>query len=107
MRRRANQVFNSTPRRILRKHISTGEVVVGAMLVLVTGGMGWWIAAQEDRFDPGERDISIDVLRAQSVADTLYKTPLKVWVDPATPRGAGAAPTFGLSAAPRVRTGSR
>lgn len=83
VKNRKSRIFNPSKRRILRKQISGGEAVVGVICVAATAGMGLWIAAQEDQFDPGERDISIEVLREQSVEDNLYQTPLKRWVDPA------------------------
>jgi len=78
---------------------TAAEVVVGGLCLVSTLGMGWWVLAQRDRYDPGERDIDIAVLREQSVEDTLYKAPLARWVDPAL-AAAGAG-----SAAPAVELG--
>ena len=44
--------------------------------------MTYWLVEQRSNYDPGERDIDIALLVAQSVEDNLYKTPLKRWRDP-------------------------
>ncbi len=94
---RKGRVFNTLRRpKLLRKEISAGEALVGLSVVAVLGLAGWWISAQRDAYDPGERDISVSVLEQDSVKDTLYKTPLARWRDPATPvSGAASAPDVG------------
>ena len=77
------KVFNRLERpRLLRKEISTTETAVGVLLLLVILGMIYWLVEQRSNYDPGERDIDIALLVAQSVEDNLYKTPLKRWRDP-------------------------
>ncbi|MAW77744.1 MAG: hypothetical protein CMJ95_10240 [Planctomycetes bacterium] len=77
------KVFNRLERpRLLRKEISTTETAVGVLLLLVILGMTYWLVEQRSNYDPGERDIDIALLVAQSVEDNLYKTPLKRWRDP-------------------------
>lgn len=59
--------------------------------------MGVWFASRGDEFDPGERDISMEVLLAQSVEDKLYRTPFKRWIDPAVAFAGGPArPDLGI-----------
>lgn len=80
---RRGKVFNRLGRpRLLRKDISSTETVVGLVLLLTISGMIYWLVEQRDNYDPGERDIDIALLVAQSVEDNLYKTPLKRWRDP-------------------------
>ncbi len=77
------KIFNRLGRpRLLRKEISFVETGVGVLLLLVILGMGYWLVEQRTNYDPGERDIDIALLVAQSVEDNLYKTPLKRWRDP-------------------------
>jgi len=80
---RKNQVFGALRRqKLLRTTISGGEALAGilslAALLLAAG----WVAAQRDAYDPRERDVSMETLLADSVQDTLYKTPLERWRDP-------------------------
>ncbi len=89
------KIFNDRGRKIFRKIIPTSEVVFGVAFVLITLGMGLWFYAQHDNYDPGERDISMEVLEAQSVEDNLYRTPLEPWIEPGTQTAAfvsGGAP---------------
>lgn len=90
---RKGKVFNNLGRpKLLRKEIGLSETVVGLVLLASIVGMGAWFGLQRDQFDPSERDISLAVLQSDSVADTLYKTPLLPWHDPALgPVGAAAS----------------
>jgi hypothetical protein len=74
-------------RRVLRKRISTAEAVCGAGIVVVLALIAFWVVSQKDSFDPAERDISFEALQRDSVEDTLYRTPLRRWVEP------GSAPS--------------
>jgi hypothetical protein len=77
------KVFNSLRRpKLLRKHVPAAEAGVGVVLLLAILGMGAWLVAQRDTYDPAERDISMEILEAQSVEDNLYKAPLKRWREP-------------------------
>lgn len=84
------RIFNKLKRpKLLRQEISGGETVAGVLLLVAIVGMSFWLHAQRDEYDPGERDIDTAVLVAQSVEDDLYKVPLKRWRDPSL--GAGSA----------------
>ena len=93
---RRGKVFNRLGRpRLLRKDISRTETVVGLVLLLSISGMIYWLVEQRDNYDPGERDIDIALLVAQSVEDNLYKTPLKRWRDPNLDEVAAVQVTLG------------
>lgn len=77
-----DKVFNDRPRKVFRKYVGASEVAFSVCFIGLVMLMGLWFAMRKDDFDPGERDISIDVLIAQSVEDHLYEPPLKRWVDP-------------------------
>ena len=81
--KKKDKVFNDRPRKIFRKIIPNGEVVFGVFFIGFVLLMGVWFALRRDDFDPGERDVAIEVLIAQSVEDHLYEPPLLRWVDPA------------------------
>ena len=87
------KIFNDRERKVFRKVIPPQEVTFSVFFILLTAGMAWWFFAQEDNYDPGERDIAIELLQEQSVEDNLYRTPLKRWVDPAlVPAGGEGLP---------------
>ncbi len=91
------KVFNDRNRKVFRKSISHTEVGFSIFFVVFTAAMGWWFLAQRDNFDPGERDISMEVLNEQSVKDNLYRPPLLRWIEPGTVQAAtGAAPDLGI-----------
>lgn len=90
------RLLTQVKRRVLRKHIGRGETVFGGAFVAILLLMAVWIGAQHDNFDPGDRDISFEVLAADSVEDTLYKAPLRPWVEPGTAVGGAMAPDLGL-----------
>ncbi|RLE26346.1 MAG: hypothetical protein DRJ65_05695, partial [Acidobacteria bacterium] len=76
------RVFNPLKRKVLRKRISSTETRFGVAFVVMLVATGIWILAQKDNFDPSDRDISIEVLENDSVEDTLYQRPLKLWQEP-------------------------
>lgn len=88
-KKKKDKVFNDRPRKIFRKIIPTGEVVFGVFFIGFVLLMGIWFAMRRDDFDPGERDVAIEVLVAQSVEDHLYEPPLLRWVDPALRNSSG------------------
>ena len=86
------KVLNQLGRpKLLRKEIPVAEAAVGVLLLLCILGMTLWLRAQRTNYDPGERDIDIALLVAQSVEDKLYRQPLKRWRDPSL-GDASAAP---------------
>ena len=40
-----------------------------------------WVVGQKDNYDPAERDVSFAALEQDSVADTLYRQPVKRWTE--------------------------
>jgi len=93
---KADRIFTNRPRKIFRKHIPTTEMLFGIGFVIFTIAMGVWFAAKRDAYDPTERDISFELLAANTVQDTLYKAPLKRWQDPSAAPTAGGAPSLGI-----------
>ncbi len=79
-------------RKVLRKRITLAETLFGAGFVVLVALATVWVGAQGDNFDPADRDVDIDVLRDQSVAETLYTPPLKRWSDPAVVAAQAGAP---------------
>jgi len=91
-----SRIFNPLKRKVLRKNISRTEARIGASVVVVLILAGLWILTQRDNFDPGDRDISIEVLIQQSVRDDLYKPKLKTWVEPGSLQAASGAPELDI-----------
>ncbi len=100
-----NRVVNPIRRRIFRTRISRAENVASAALVLLVIGAAAWVVAQRDRYDPAERDVSLEALQAGSIKEVSYRAPLARWNDaagvpaaPGGPAGPGAAagPDLGL-----------
>lgn len=95
------RIFNNRPRKVFRNRISNKEVYFSVAFIFFVVLMGAWFAAQSDNYDPGERDIPMEVMIASSVEDNLYRTPLERWVDPAEAAAApGAAPAAKLGIFP-------
>ena len=92
------KVFNDRPRKVFRKRISNSEVIFSSVFVGIVLAMTLWFMFQKDNYDPGERDISMEVMVASSVKDELYETPLQRWVDPElrVQGGGPAAPDIGI-----------
>ena len=90
------RVFNPLKRKVLRKRISSTETRFGVAFVVMLVATGIWILAQKDNFDPSDRDISIEVLENDSVEDTLYQRPLKLWQEPGSAVGGTASVNLGL-----------
>lgn len=83
MAEKKEKIFNDRERKVFRKVITPQEVGFSVFFILLTAGMAWWFFAQKENYDPGERDIAIELLQEQSVEDNLFRMPLKRWVDPA------------------------
>lgn len=90
------RVFNPMGRHLFRRRISRAEVGAGIAVLAVLAAAVVWVAAQRDRFDPADRDLSFAVLQQQSEPDRLYRRPLQVWVEPGrAPAGTAATPALG------------
>ncbi len=68
------------------------EVGFSAFFIFFVVLMGVWFASRKDAYDPRERDISIEMMVADSVSDNLYRTPFEQWTDPAATVVTGEAP---------------
>lgn len=90
------RVFNPLKRKVLRKRISSAETRFGVAFIVLLAATGVWIFAQKSNFNPADRDISIEVLETDSVEDTLYQKPLKLWQEPGTATGGPAQVNLGL-----------
>ncbi len=86
------KIFNNQKRKVYRKRISMREVGFSAFFIGFVILMGVWFAMRKDDFDPGERDITMAMMVADSVTDNLYRTPFEQWADPAMAAVTGAAP---------------
>ena len=87
-----DSVFTPHKRKLLRKEFPAAEFWSAAAVLVALVGGGWWVLAQKDNYDPGERDVSIETLQASSVEDNLYREPMKRWVDPARRAAGGGLP---------------
>lgn len=90
-----NRVTNPIRRRIFRTRITRTENLVSAVLILAVIGAAAWVFAQRDRYDPGERDITIDALRAGSIKEVAYRAPLARWQEGGP--AAGGAGAYGAA----------
>jgi uncharacterized protein DUF6599 len=95
-----DQLFNPLARKVLRKQIRTREAVFGALFIALLAAAGLWIAAQKNRFDPKERDVSFQTLVDSSVKESLYEAPLQRWHEPGAEPAAGQAPAADLGIFP-------
>ncbi len=86
---KVDRILTNRERKVFRKHIPRVEVWFGAGFIVFVLIMGGWFAAQEDAYDPADRDITMEVMEAGAVEDKLYRTPLQRWVDPAKAMMAG------------------
>ncbi|MFP4501803.1 MAG: DUF6599 family protein [Candidatus Hydrogenedentota bacterium] len=89
-----DRVLTNRKRKVFRKHIPTYELVSGVVVVGALVAAGVWVAAQKDNYDPGERDISAEVMDSSATEDTLYQAPLKLWAPPNQRQGGG--PNLGI-----------
>lgn len=90
------RVLNPLKRKVLRQRISSAETWFGVGFIVLLATTAIWIVAQKDNFDPSDRDISIEVLKTDSVEDTLYQLPLKLWQEPGSVVGGVASVNLGL-----------
>lgn len=96
-KKRSEKIFNDRPRKIFRKIISSSERTFGVLFLGVVVVMGVWFLAQKGNFDPGERDISMQVMIDSIVEDHLWEPPLEIWVEPGSVvAGASAGPDVGI-----------
>jgi hypothetical protein len=82
-------------RKILRKRIGTAETAFGAVFILLVGLATIWVLAQSDNYDPGDRDISFELLEEQSDGQVLYVPPVKPWVEPGSQDALAGLPDTG------------
>lgn len=90
------RLFNPLKRKLLRKRIPRSENVCAAAVLVALVLAGLWVAGRKERYDPAERDVSIEVLREDSVEDRLYRRPFKPWVEPGAEGAATPAPDLGI-----------
>jgi len=88
-------VFNPRKRSLRRTRISPGETFSSLAILLLLAAVVFWVASKRDDYDPRERDIATATLEQNAVADTLYRSPVQRWSDPAQPQTA-AAPDLGI-----------
>ena len=100
MARKKNKVFNDRPRKIFRRYFGASELGFSAFFIVFTAAMGAWFVMQRDNYDPGERDISMEMMIAQQVEDHLWEPPLQLWFEPGNGLGGGGAPAFDLGIFP-------
>jgi hypothetical protein len=94
-KKKAERLFTNRERKVFRKFIPKGETVFGGFFIAVIIAATWWFFAQKGNFDPNERDISMETMIADSVSDTLYRTPFQQWVDPSVVHASvGGAPVL-------------
>jgi hypothetical protein len=87
-----DSVLTPHKRKLLRKKFPAAEFWSAVTVLVALLGGGWWVLAQKNNYDPGERDISIEALTESSVEDNLYREPMKRWVDPSRRSAAGGMP---------------
>jgi len=104
----ANRVFNDRPRKIFRHYIGRSEVGFSVFFVVFTAVMGGWFILQRDNYNPGDRDISMDILLAQQVEDHLWEPPLQRWVEPGSHAAVagGGAPVASIGIFPASTVGN-
>lgn len=68
--------------RLLRTYVSFTENLVTLSLLAALAGIVLWVAAQQDHYDPADRDVSVEMLLQASEDLQLYHTPLKAWTEP-------------------------
>ncbi len=86
------RLFTNMRRRVLRRRVPRAELVFGAGFLVFLVLAGFWILAQSDNFDPGERDIDIETLAAGGPPIEVYHRPLERWVEPGTAHAGGPVP---------------
>lgn len=95
-RSHGERVLNPQRRRIFRRRISPWENASAAALVGAVLLAALWVLLQRDNYDPSERDISLEALQAGSIADDLYHTPLKTWIEPGRVPAGNSGPDLGI-----------
>ena len=95
-----DKVFTDRSRKIFRRYFGASELAFGVFFILFTVAMGAWFVMQRDNYDPGERDISMELMIAQQVEDHLWEPPLELWFEPGSGRAGGGAPAIDLGIFP-------
>ncbi len=99
-KKKKDKVFNDRPRKIFRHYFGLSELAFSVFFILFTVSMGAWFVLQRDNYDPGERDISMELMIAQQVEDHLWEPPLELWYEPGSRGASGGAPAFDLGIFP-------
>ncbi len=86
----STNVFNPRRRRLLRSHVPALENWITVSLFCLLGGIIAWVALQRTQYNPGDRDIAVELLRDPD-PPRLYTPPLKTW----TTAGAAETPDAG------------
>ncbi len=93
------RVFNPIRRRIFRTRVTRAENLVSAGLLLALVAVAIWVVRQRERYDPAERDVTLQALGQGSIKEVAYRAPLVRWRESGTGlAGAGpaAAPDLGI-----------
>lgn len=90
------RIFTNRTRKVFRKRIPARELAWSAGIAVLMLAAAWWVAVQKNAYDPTERDISMALLEAGAVEDTLYKAPLQLWVEPGSVVAGSAGPQLGI-----------
>lgn len=91
-----HRVLNPLPRRIFRTRIRPAEHAASVAILVLLVLAGAWVLAQRDAYDPSERDISVEALRAGSVKQLPYHAPLERWREPGSAGAAAGLPDTGI-----------
>jgi len=94
--KKKDRILTDRKRKLFRTTIPVAEGAFGIAFVAFVVLMGVWFAAQEDNFDPSERDITTELMVDGSVEDKLYRAPLARWSDPSKGAVASAAVDTGF-----------
>jgi hypothetical protein len=92
----SEKLFNPIKRKLLRKRMPLSETVSGAAVVILLALLAFLILAQQDNYDPADRDISPEQLQGGVTASELYKSPMKRWSEPGGESGSARPPDLGI-----------
>jgi len=87
---RHNNVFTHHRTKLMRSHIPRGENLSVALIFIGLIAVAAWVITTRDNFDPGERDLAVELLGDNSLQIDIYHRPLKPWVEPGQQLAAAA-----------------